>query len=57
MHSLHIVHGDIKEENIVWSQSQNKNVLIDFNCSCVLEEKIGFKTLTKFKGTLSRVSE
>ena len=51
MHSLRIVHGDIKKENVMFSPSRNKLVFIDFNCSSAVKEKPGSKTLTKFVGT------
>ena len=33
------------------SKEYNKNILIDFNCSSVIAEDVGEKTLTLFKGT------
>jgi serine/threonine protein kinase len=40
LHSLHIVHKDVKPDNIVWSQSMRKYVLCDFGESlCVKENK------------------
>ena len=35
----------------MYSQVYKKNVLIDFNCSSVIGENVGQKTLTLFKGT------
>ena len=51
MHSLGIAHCDIKEDNIMLSQERGELVFIDFNCSSIVKEKIGEKSLTKFKGT------
>ena len=51
MHMLHIVHRDIKPMNIMFSKSLKKFVFIDFGCSEVLDESIGYKTLAKFVGT------
>lgn len=51
LHSLKIIHGDIKPENIMWSPTFKKNVLIDFGLSLFLSEKPGFKTLTNYFGT------
>ncbi len=48
---LRIIHRDIKPTNIMFSKSLNKCVFIDFGCSEVLDEPIGYKTLTKFVGT------
>jgi len=41
MHSLGIVHGDIKPENIMFSKDYNKNIFVDFGMTCVLKEKPG----------------
>ena len=41
----------------MYSPSFGKNVLIDFNCSSVISEKVGEKTLTMFKGTRLNCSE
>ena len=54
LHGFKIIHGDIKEDNIMYSHEYQKNVLIDFNCSSVIAENIGEKTLTNFKGTHKR---
>lgn len=51
LHSLKIIHGDIKNENIMWSPSCNSNVLVDFGLSMFLEESVGHSTFTKFFGT------
>ena len=56
LHSLKIVHIDIKPENIMFSPVYGKNVFIDFGCSTVIEEQAGYKSHTTFKGTLSYCS-
>ena len=54
LHEFKIIHGDIKEDNIMYSHEHKKNILIDFNCSSVIAENVGEKTSTKFKGTHTR---
>jgi serine/threonine protein kinase len=51
MHSLKVVHRDIKPDNIMYSKSFKKHVFIDFGGSVLLKESIGEKSLTKFLGT------
>lgn len=51
MHSLGIIHGDIKNENIMWSSEFNKNVFVDFGLSLFLNETISQNTYTNFFGT------
>ena len=38
MHSLHIIHKDIKPHNIVYSKSLGKCVFIDFGLSQLISE-------------------
>ena len=57
MHSLSIIHGDIKNENIMWSNRFNKNVFVDFGLSLFLKENIGTKTYTSFFGTFIYCSD
>jgi serine/threonine protein kinase len=38
MHSINIVHGDIKPGNIMYSKTLNKNVLIDFGTTEFIKE-------------------
>lgn len=57
LHQFKIIHGDIKNDNIMYSRSFEKNILIDFNCSSVISENVGEKTLTLFKGTVSKCSD
>jgi serine/threonine protein kinase len=37
MHSLNIIHGDIKLANIMWSETYQKNIFIDFGLSMFLK--------------------
>ena len=46
MHSLQIVHCDIKPANVMFSPSLKKFVFIDFGVSRILREKKGEKTRT-----------
>ena len=51
MHSLKMVHRDIKEPNIGWSEEFGRWVFLDFGFSTMLRQSIGQKTYTKFIGT------
>lgn len=51
MHSLKMVHRDIKHSNIGWSNFFNRWIFLDFGFSTILTEDIGEKTWTKFIGT------
>ena len=53
MHSLKMVHRDIKPLNIAWSPSFEKWVFLDFGFATILEENRGNKTYTKFIGTFN----
>lgn len=37
MHTLQIIHGDIKNENIMWSPTFQKNIFVDFGLSQFLQ--------------------
>ena len=50
MHQFHLMHIDIKNENILYSPSLNKLVFIDFGLSKFVAEQVGKKTLTKYAG-------
>ena len=57
MHSLSILHRDIKPTNIMYSPSYGKYVLIDFGISKYTNERPGEKMFTSFAGTYSYCSE
>ena len=57
LHYLHIVHIDIKPENIMLSPTYRKPVFIDFGLSKIVKEKVGFKTLTSYAGTINFCSD
>lgn len=41
MHSLKMVHRDIKKDNILWSPFYKRWVLLDFGFSTFIQEEIG----------------
>ena len=51
MHDFGIVHIDVKPENVVWSESHQRAVFIDFGFSEIIREPRGQKTRSIFKGT------
>ena len=57
MHSLGIVHLDIKPENISWSNKFKKWIFLDFGFARYLDTKIGYKTETNFIGTFNYASK
>ena len=56
MHSLQIIHYDIKPDNLMWSKEFSAPVFIDFGGTTFINEKLGHKTLTKFIGTMGFVT-
>lgn len=48
---------DIKPDNLAFSPTFKKCVYIDYGLSLLLQTKIGYKTYTKFAGTLNYCSE
>ncbi len=57
MHSLSILHRDIKPDNIMYSPSYGKYVLIDFGISEYTSERPGQTVFTSFAGTYTYCSE
>ncbi len=51
LHSMHLVHRDIKPTNVCWSPNFKKYVFIDFGLSNILRQTQGQKSYTKFVGT------
>ena len=57
MRQMHLIHGDIKPENIMYSPWQGKVVLVDFGLAKFIKEKAGQKTRTCFRGTRGWVGQ
>ena len=57
MHEINLIHGDINNSNILWSNNKNKHVFIDFGLSSFVKENIGEKSLTCFKGSFEYCSK
>lgn len=51
LHSLQIVHMDIKPANFLWHETKQKYILCDFGISQSLKESRGEKTYTSFNGS------
>lgn len=52
MHLLHIIHFDIKPDNICYSNIFKRYVFIDLGLHRVVEEEMGEKSLTDFRGSM-----
>lgn len=57
LHELRFMHRDIKPGNIAYSNTNRKNVFIDFGLSKLISEPPGEKSITAFTGTLSFCSQ
>ena len=53
LHKLHIVHQDIKPENIIYSPYFDRPVFIDFGLSTIISENIGTKSETSYVGSIN----
>jgi serine/threonine protein kinase len=51
MHSLRLVHRDVKFSNILYSQNSKCCMLSDFGLSHFVREEIGEKSHAYFEGT------
>ena len=56
MHSLKVVHRDIKDKNVSWSPTFKKWVFLDFGFATFLTQDIGEKSKTNFIGTFKWTS-
>ena len=57
LHHFQMVHCDIKCDNIGWSKTKWKYVILDYGFAGFISEQKGYKTLTKFRGTREYCSE
>ena len=53
LHKFHIVHQDIKPENIMYSPHFDRPVFIDFGLSTIISENIGTKSETYYVGSIN----
>ena len=51
LRQLHIVHAEIKPENILFSPGWNNVVLVDFGLAMIVKELVNEETETGFFGT------
>ena len=52
IHSLQLIHFDIKADNVCYSPSLNKHILIDYGLAMMIKQKVGEKTKTFFRGNI-----
>lgn len=52
LHSLNIIHYDIKPENICYSKVHKKHVFIDYGLHVICKEPNGSKKLSAFRARL-----
>lgn len=57
LHSLKIVHCDIKPDNICFSEEYGKYVFIDLGLHLAISEEVGLKTEIGFRGSLQFCSK
>lgn len=57
MHEINLIHGDINNSNILWSNNKNKHVFIDFGLSYFIREELGNKSMKYFQGTYQYCSK
>lgn len=57
LHRFHIVHMDIKPENLGFSTDNNSFIFIDFGLSKIIGEEIGVRSWTSFTGSMDFCSK
>ena len=57
MRKMHLIHGDIKPENIRFSRLQKRVVFIDFGLSKFINEKINEESMTYVRGTYNWIGK
>lgn len=51
LHKFHLIHMDIKPDNLMLSPTFRKAVFIDFGLSRFIREQISYQSMTKFSGS------
>ncbi len=57
LHSFGVIHHDIKNYNIAFSNEFSRFVFIDFGLSKIIQEDLSYKSFTTFSGTPNFCSE